>query len=103
MFNFQERVWRMKLSKEEKARLLADPEMIEPLCPRCKRQFPKGWTASLRKRQGAAIKAALAKTKAEGGHIGRKRAVLYESIYRLRDEGYTFSKIAEEMQCSRGS
>ncbi len=77
--------------------------MTEPICPRCKRQYPKGWTANARKRQGKAISDALRKSQADGNHIGRKIAADYNLIYKLRDAGMGTQKIANIVGCSRGS
>lgn len=76
---------------------------MRKFCKRCKQPYPRGWAKELHERRSANIKAALAKTKAEGGRVGRKRTVDLASVYTLRDGGMSTQKIADTLRCSRGA
>lgn len=77
--------------------------MSEPLCPKCGQPRPDGWTAQMKLKWSANQKAALAAAKALGEPVGRPREKDYETIFKLREKGYSQMEIASSLNCSRGS
>lgn len=72
---------------------------MKTFCPNCKRAYPPGWHAAVRKRQSENIKKALSASNT----VGRMRKVNSAQVIALRASGLSWKHIAETLNISRGA